>query len=96
MSAERTFDEDLTDPDRLAAELERIAGFAWDRVRRAEVTGRTVTLKVKFGDFTTITRSKSFGSAVLGLETFTVTGQSLLAVLHPLPQRHSAARFGPP
>ena len=52
VSAERTFDEDLRDPERLAAELERIAGYAWDRVERAEVAGRTVTLKVKFGDFT--------------------------------------------
>ncbi len=60
VSAERTFDEDLRDPERLAAELERIAGYAWDRVKRAEVIGRTVTLKVKFGDFTIITRSKSF------------------------------------
>ena len=64
VSAERTFDEDLRDPDRLAAELERIAGYAWDRVKRAEVAGRTVTLKVKFGDFTIITRSKSFAGPV--------------------------------
>ena len=52
VSAERTFDEDLRDPERLATELERIAGYAWVRVERAEVVGRTVTLKVKFGDFT--------------------------------------------
>ena len=64
VSAERTFDEDLRDPDRLAAELERIAGYAWDRIERAEVAGRTVTLKVKFGDFTLITRSKSFAAPV--------------------------------
>src|SRR3954471_6916016 len=64
VSAERTFDEDLRDPDRLAAELERIAGYAWARIERAQVTGRTVTLKVKFGDFTLITRSKSFASGV--------------------------------
>src|SRR6476620_5621509 len=64
VSAERTFDEDLRDPDRLAAELERIAGYAWDRVERAQVVGRTVTLKVKFGDFTLITRSKSFAVPV--------------------------------
>src|SRR3954468_14091530 len=60
VSAERTFDEDLSDPDRLAAELDRIAGYAWDRIERAEVAGRTVMLKVKYGDFTLITRSKSF------------------------------------
>src|SRR5579872_1462205 len=66
VSAERTFDEDLRDPDRLAQELDRIAGYAWDRVKRAEVIGRTVTLKVKFGDFTIITRSKSFAGPVPG------------------------------
>jgi DNA polymerase-4 len=86
VSAERTFDEDLRDPDRLAAELERIAGYAWDRVKRADVTGRTVTLKVKFGDFTLITRSKSYPAPVPDQGAFTVTGQALLAALHPLPK----------
>src|SRR3954454_8853046 len=86
VSAERTFDEDLRDPDRLAAELERIAGYAWDRVERAEVVGRTVTLKVKFGDFTLITRSKSFAGPVLGIEPFREAGLALLAALHPLPK----------
>ena len=86
VSAERTFDEDLIDPERLAEELDRIAGYAWARVERAEVIGRTVTLKVKYGDFTIITRSKSFGSAVPDLPTFTATGQALLAALHPLPR----------
>jgi len=86
VSAERTFDEDLIEPERLAAELERIAGYAWDRVKRADVAGRTVTLKVKYGDFTIITRSKSFGSPVLDLAAFTVAGQGLLAALHPLPK----------
>ena len=86
VSAERTFDEDLRDPDRLAAELERIAGYAWARVEKAEVAGRTVTLKVKFGDFTIITRSKSFASNVPDLSAFTVAGQALLGALHPLPK----------
>jgi len=86
VSAERTFDEDLRDPDRLAAELERIAGYAWDRVKRAQVAGRTVTLKIKFADFTIITRSKSFGSAVPDLAALINAGQALLAALHPLPK----------
>jgi len=86
VSAERTFAEDLSDPDRLAAELERIAGYAWDRVERAEVAGRTVTLKVKFGDFTLITRSKSFPGPVPDLTAFRTAGQALLAALHPLPK----------
>src|SRR5947208_4062929 len=86
VSAERTFDEDLRDPDRLAAELERIAGYAWDRIERAEVAGRTVTLKVKYGDFTLISRSRSFAAPVPDLPAFTAAGQTLLAGLHPLPK----------
>src|SRR6059058_6092253 len=84
VSAERTFDEDLRDPDQLAAELVRIAGYAWDRVERAQVTGRTVTLKVKYGDFTLITRSKSFASPVPDQVAFTAAGLGLLTSLHPL------------
>lgn len=84
VSAERTFDEDLTDPERLALELVRIAGYAWDRVERAEVTGRTITLKVKFGDFTLLTRSKSFTGPVPDRESFAAAGHALLDGLFPL------------
>ena len=86
VSAERTFDEDLRDPERLAAELERIAGYAWVRIARAEVAGRTVTLKVKYGDFTNITRSKSFAEPVPGQAAFLEAGQALLDALHPVPK----------
>jgi DNA polymerase-4 len=86
VSAERTFDEDLTDAGRLAAELERIAGYAWARVECAEVAGRTVTLKVKFGDFTLITRSRSFPCMVPDQAAFAAAGQWLLSALHPLPK----------
>jgi len=86
VSAERTFDEDLRDPERLAAELECISGCAWDRIERAQVAGRTVTLKVKYGDFTLITRSRSFAAPVPDKEAFTAVGQALLAGLHPLPR----------
>ena len=85
VSAERTFDEDLSDPARLAAELERIAGYAWARVERAEVSGRTVTLKVKYGDFTLISRSKSFPTPIASQADFCAAGQLLLTALHPLP-----------
>jgi DNA polymerase IV len=86
VSAERTFDEDISDPERLASELERIAGYAWARVQRAEVIGRTVTLKIKFGDFTIITRSRSFSSPVPDIHSFAAAGQGLLAALIPVSQ----------
>ena len=83
VSAERTFDEDLREPERLAAELDRIAGLAWVRIERAEVSGRTVTLKVKYGDFTIITRSRSFAAPVPDQAAFAAAGQALLAALFP-------------
>ena len=86
VSAERTFDRDLTDADALAAELDRVAGFAWARVERAQVSGRTVTLKVKFADFTLITRSKSFALPIADRAAFTAAGQALLAALMPVPR----------
>ena len=48
--------------------------------------GRTVTLKVKFADFTLITRSKSLPVAVADQAAFTAVGQELLAQLMPVPK----------
>ena len=86
VSAERTFDVDLTAPDDLAREVSRVAGYAWERIERAEVRGRTVTLKVKFADFTLITRSKSFAVPVADLTAFEASGQELLRALLPVPK----------
>jgi DNA polymerase-4 len=86
VSAERTFDEDLSDPAALAAELDRVAGFAWARIDRNGALGRTVTLKVKFADFTLITRSKSFAAPIADEATFAAAGRALLAALLPAPR----------
>ena len=84
VSAERTFDQDLFAPDALAAELERVAGLAWARIERAGARGRTVTLKVKFADFTLITRSRSFREAVEDFASFAAAGEALLGALLPV------------
>ncbi|MCY7339114.1 MAG: DNA polymerase IV [Sphingomonas bacterium] len=84
VSAERTFDDDLSRPEDLQREVARIAGLAWARIDRAGVRGRTVTLKVKFADFTLITRSKSFATPVADLAAFDAAGQALLAALLPV------------
>ncbi len=86
VSAERTFDTDLRDPIELAQQLERVAGFAWTRIERAGARGRTVTLKVKFADFTLITRSRSLPVPVETRADFTAVGQDLLARLMPVPK----------
>jgi DNA polymerase-4 len=84
VSAERTFDVDFVEPDDLKRELSRVAGYAWQRIERSEVKGRTVTLKVKFGDFSLITRSKSFTQPVPDFASFEAAGQALLGALLPV------------
>ena len=86
VSAERTFDTDLIEPQALSAELDRVAGYAWARIERAGVAGRTVTLKAKYADFTIITRSRSFLRPVEGQAEFAAAGQALLAGLLPVPK----------
>ena len=57
VSAEETFDVDLTDRGRLGTEIDLLAGRVGTRLRDAGMSGRTVTIKVRHHDFTTITRS---------------------------------------
>ena len=57
VSVEETFDDDLTDPVRVEAVLVRMAVALAGRLREARTSGRTVTLKARYPDFTTLTRS---------------------------------------
>jgi DNA polymerase-4 len=84
VSAERTFDVDYVEAVDLRRELSRVAGYAWQRIERSEVQGRTVTLKVKFADFSLITRSKSLPAAVPDFASFEGIGQALLDALLPV------------
>lgn len=57
VSVEDTFDRDLTDPALLAAIVARLAEKVSGRLRRAGLSGRTITLKTRLHDFTTLSRS---------------------------------------
>jgi len=57
MGREETFPEDLTNREAMHRELLSLATNVGRRVRRHGLTGRTLTLKVKYSDFTLITRS---------------------------------------
>ena len=59
VGAETTFDADLTDPEEIREALEAIAQDVFARLERQGNFGRTLTLKVKFNDFTQITRSRT-------------------------------------
>ena len=83
MGAERTFDRDLVDAADLRAALARVADAAWTRIERHGARGRTVTLKVRFSDFRTITRAAS--GPVPDRAAFLGTGEMLLRQLLPVP-----------
>ncbi len=57
ISVEDTFEVDLVDPVLLAAILDRHARNVCERLTKAKLSGRTVTIKVRQHDFTTLTRS---------------------------------------
>jgi len=57
IGSDTTFRRDTDDPEVVLRELLRSSTKVAARMRRAGVVGRTVTLRVRFSDFTTITRS---------------------------------------
>lgn len=63
MGAEETFGRDTGDRDAISRELLRLSTRVTARMRRAGVAGRTVALRVRYADFTTITRSRTLPDA---------------------------------
>jgi DNA polymerase-4 len=78
---EETYPTDHTDPARLHTEVVRMADAVASRLRAAGVGGRTVTLKVRYGDFRTITRSRTVPEAVDAGRDIATTAAGLLAEL---------------
>ncbi|MBC8766712.1 DNA polymerase IV [Arenibacter sp. BSSL-BM3] len=59
VGAERTFDENLSSEIFMLQRLENIAKELEKRLRKAKISGKTVTLKIKYSDFSLQTRSKT-------------------------------------
>lgn len=62
VSVEGTYDTDLTDRRLMEGLLTRQAGDVARRLAAAGLSGRTVTIKVRSHDFTTVTRSSTLGA----------------------------------
>jgi len=67
VGAERTFAEDIRDPKAVKERLDKTASEVWRRMEKQPLSGRTVTIKLKYHDFVVVTRRKThtanFGSA---------------------------------
>jgi DNA polymerase-4 len=81
VGAEETFATDIDDPEFVRRELLRLSERTAVRVRAQGAVGRTVSLKVRFADFTTITRSKTLSEPTdIGREIYATARQMFEAL----------------
>jgi DNA polymerase-4 len=59
VGAERTFDENLSSEIFMLQKMDNIATELEKRLKKSKISGKTVTLKIKYSDFTLQTRSKT-------------------------------------
>ncbi len=63
LGTETTYANDLRDATAIAGELTRLAAEVAEDLRKRQLLARTVTIKVRYADFTTVTRSHTLGVA---------------------------------
>jgi len=81
VSVEETYERDLTGEEGIDAALFRHAERLGRRLRAAGLAARSITLKLRFGDFTTFTRSTTLPRPVDGTGDLAAAGRALLARL---------------
>jgi DNA polymerase-4 len=79
IGAEETFDRDLRTRAACEHELVRLADKVCARARQAELVARTLTLKIRFGNFETRTKSRTFAQAIDISTVVLATAKELLA-----------------
>ena len=79
VSHEETFERDLTDLDVLGREIDSMAARVGERLRASAFSGRTVTLKLRRYDFTTLTRSQTLPQPTDDPRQIASTARRLLA-----------------
>jgi DNA polymerase IV len=83
ISSEITFDEDLSDPERLTGHLWRLAVSTSDRAKAKALGGATVTLRLKTGRFQTLTRQDRLSGPTNFAETIYRRAEPMLLEMLP-------------
>jgi DNA polymerase IV len=78
LGAENTFSYDLIEVVDMRMKLEPIGREVMKRITKSEAYGKTLTLKIKFKDFTQITRSKTVTSTINNYDLLMDTTYELL------------------
>ncbi|WP_449372487.1 DNA polymerase IV [Arthrobacter psychrolactophilus] len=90
IGAEETFVQDTFDTELLTRELLRLSHRVAGRLREAGLSGRTLALKIKYSDFTTITRSKALPAST---DSATQIYAGTVALLQALGDRPQSVRL---
>lgn len=78
VGAERTFTENLSSEIFMLERLEHIAEELEKRLKKSNIAGKTVTLKIKYSDFTLQTRSKTLSYFISDKSLILETAKQLL------------------
>ncbi|WP_180901457.1 DNA polymerase IV [Martelella soudanensis] len=84
IGAEDTFAADIFDLASAKTELLPLASKVWRHAENKRISGRTVTLKVKYADFQQITRSRSVGHNMRSADEISETATALLTEIFPV------------
>ena len=82
IGAERTFESDIDDPEEILAQILDLSNKVAKRLRAANYFSRTITIKVRFADFNSVTRSKSLPSSTDLATDIYATSKSLFEAMH--------------
>ena len=78
ISVEDTFERDIADVTRLVGIVDTMSNRVVSRLRRAQLSGRTISIKVRLHDFTTLTRSATLPAPTDDARTVTRLARQLL------------------
>ena len=77
ISASQTFDVDLYQPEEILKEFLRLTEKSADRMRAKGLAANTISIKVRFSDFKTISRSKTLDLPTTGTQEIFEVAKSL-------------------
>ncbi len=83
VGAEDTFSQDIDDLERASAELVPLAEKVWNYCQSKGIGGKTLTVKIKYSDFTQMTRSRTGNLPYHSVPHMLEAAEALLASVHP-------------
>jgi DNA polymerase-4 len=86
LGSERTFDRDISSGSALREALDDTIDGVWEDLAKRGIRGRTLTLKLRFADFTLRTHARSLARGIDDCTVFARLAHELLDEQLPLPQ----------